>query len=64
MNEFDKGIFLDMFIEYTKLQIKLMEDDPSMSTGTIHYHLCRLLKHLEEKKENENYISNVKGDIK
>lgn len=57
MNEFDKGIFLDMFIEYTKLQIKLMEDDPSISTGTIHYRLNKLLKYLEEKKEKENYIS-------
>ena len=57
MNEFDKGIFLDMFIEYTKLQIKLMEDDPSISTGTIHYRLGKLLKYLEEKKEENNYIS-------
>ena len=57
MNEFDKGIFLDMFIEYTKLEIKFMEDDLSMSTGTSDYRLNKLLKYLEEKKEKENYIS-------
>lgn len=47
-----KGVFLDLLIEYTKAQLKVLEDNPTVSTGTIHYRL----------KKNIEYMETMRGD--
>lgn len=49
--------FIDLLIEYTKVQMKVLEDNPSMSTGTFHYKLKKTIEYLEQKKLENNYIS-------
>lgn len=49
--------FIDLLIEYTKVQMKMLEDNPSMSTGTFHYKLKKTIEYLEQKKLENNYIS-------
>ena len=55
--------FIDLLIEYTKAQMKVLEDNPSMSTGTIHYKLTKTIEYLEQKKLDNNYISQIWKEI-
>lgn len=48
--EKNNGIFLDLLIEYTKAQLKVLEDNPSISTGTIHYRLKKTIEYMETMK--------------
>lgn len=45
-----KGAFLDLLIEYTKAQLKVLEDNPAISTGTIHYKLKKTIEYMETMK--------------
>lgn len=54
-----KGVFLDLLIEYTKVQLKVLEDNPSISTGTIHYRLKKTIEYMETLKgENHGIYEN------
>ena len=57
------NVFIDLLIEYTKTQLKALEDNPSMSTGTIHYKLTKTIEYLEQKKLDNNYISQIWKEI-
>lgn len=61
-DDVEEGInctFIDLLIEYTKAQMKVLEDNPSMSTGTFHYKLKKTIEYLEQKKHDNNYISQM-----
>lgn len=45
-----KGVFLDLLIEYTKAQLKVLDDNPSMSEDLIHYKLQRTIEYMETLK--------------
>ena len=50
-------IFIDLLIEYTKAQMKMLEENPSMTTGTVHYKLQKTIEYMESKKTRGNYLS-------
>lgn len=51
--DINKSIFLDLLTEYTKAQMKVLEEDPSISTGTIHYRLKNTIEYLDKKKRED-----------
>ena len=56
----ENSIFIDLLIEYTKAQMKMIEDNPSMTAGVIHYKLQKTIEYMEGKKSKEHYL--VKGE--
>lgn len=53
-----KGAFLDLLIEYTKAQLKVLDDNPSMSEDLIHYKLQRTIDYMEKMKgERTGHVS-------
>lgn len=45
-----KGLFLDLLIEYTKAQLKVLDDNPSMSEDLIHYKLQQQIEYMKSLK--------------
>ena len=45
-----ENIFLDLLIEYTKAQMQVLEENPTLNAGDIYYKLKRTIRYLEDKK--------------
>lgn len=45
-----KGMFLELLIEYTKAQLKVLDDNPHMNEGLIHYKLQQQIEYMESLK--------------
>ncbi len=49
--EIQKGLCLDLLLEYTKAQLRVLEENPSISTGTIYHKLKKTIEYMEDKKK-------------
>ena len=52
--EIQRGLCLDILLEYTKAQLRMLEANPTVSTGTIYYKLKKTIEYMEAKKGEKN----------
>lgn len=54
--EIQRGLCLDILLEYTKAQLRMLEANPTVSTGTIYYKLKKTIEYMEAKKGEKNGV--------